>query len=90
MYSNFIQIKSSFLENISIIVRAIQIYANNIVFPLKIKVFCIKLAINYSLPPFFMLLFHLYKIIFFTFCVFLFIYLLTLFNIDYKTLAAMY
>ena len=48
-----------FLENIKIIVRLIQVYANNIIFTLKIRL-CYKLLII----SIFMLFFHLYKIFF--------------------------
>ena len=41
-----------------------QVYANNVVFTLKIRLCLYKIAINYSLSRFFMLLFRLYKIIF--------------------------
>ena len=55
------------------IVRLTQVFANNIVFTLKIRLCLYKIAINYLLFPFFMLFFDLYKIISFTFFVFLYI-----------------
>ena len=48
-------------------VRLIQVYANNTVFTLKIRLRLYKIAINYLLSTFFMLFFHLYKIIFLNF-----------------------
>ena len=49
------QTKSLFLENI--IVRLIQVYVNNIVFTLKIRLCLYKIAINYLSSPYFMLFF---------------------------------
>ena len=45
----FIQTKSLFLENISNNFRLSQVYANYIVFTLKIRVCLYKIAINYLL-----------------------------------------
>ena len=64
------QTKSLFLENI--IVRLIQVYANNIVFTLKIRLCLYKIAINYLSSPYFMLFFlplqdHLLFLFFFLF-----------------------
>ena len=53
------------------IVRLIQVYANNIVLTLKIRLFLYKIALNCLLSPFSLMLFiHFYKIFFFTFFVF--------------------
>ena len=53
------------------VVKLIQIYANNIVFTLKITLFLYQIAINFLLSPFLMLFFHPYKIFFFNFSCFL-------------------
>ena len=64
------QTKSLFLENISIIVRLIQVYANNTVFTPKIRLFLYKIAINCLSSPFFMLCFISIRSFFLLFSVF--------------------
>ena len=47
-YSDFIQVKSLFLENISnkaVIVRLIHVYANNIVFTLNIRISLLRFCV---------------------------------------------
>ena len=51
-----------------IVVRLIQIYANNIVFTHKIRLCLHKIAISYLLSQFFMQFSHLYQIFFYVFC----------------------
>ena len=52
MYNNFIQTKSCFQRIKAIIVRLIQVYAANIVFSLKIRLFLHNIVINYLLSFF--------------------------------------
>ena len=56
-------------KQLVIIVKLIQVYANNIVFTLKIRLFCIKLLII----SIFNAIFHLCNIIFSTFYFFIYI-----------------
>ena len=62
-----------FLDNITIIVRLTQVYANNIVLTLivltlKVRLCLYKTPINYLSYTFLLLFFYLYKIIFYFFC----------------------
>ena len=43
--------------------RLIQVYANNVVFALKIRLYLYKIVITYLLSPLFNAIFHFYKII---------------------------
>ena len=66
-YSDFIQVKSLFLENISnkaVIVRLIHVYANNIVFILNIRISLLRLCVaqNALQLPFFIFFLFLFLV----------------------------